>query len=319
MKKLFFLFVCAAIAAACSSEMEVPSPVNPDDDMVEVSFNLAGDYVSVEETPLTRAFHKDAKTLYVIQICNKRWYQLGLRPDNGCYLYPGVAYGLFTDPEKIRLKIHKGKYEFRVLVVKEREDVFPNMNGVYSFSGGLYDTDKYLLENHYKHSVTHTSTITNSFVASDTTLDLQDYNFTLKKFDRYYVAQEIDVKDEGPISINLVRRSFGITYNITRPLDGEISICLDDFSLNNDFYYEPKQVVYDIGKYEMVGAEEANLKIKWIRGNEGLKGYEEVRKLRIEKNKNYNLNVNMNDRVDENHFEFHYGKAEFSNEDINIQ
>jgi hypothetical protein len=51
----------------------------------------------------------------------------------------------------------------------------------------------------------------------------------------------------------------------------------------------------------------------------GLKGYEEVRKLRIEKNKNYNLNVNMNDRVDENHFEFDYGKAEFSNEDINIQ
>lgn len=319
MRKLFFLFVCAAIAAACSSEMEVPSPIKPDDDMVEVSFNLAGDYVSVEETPMTRAFHKDAKTLYVIQICNKSWYQLGLRPDNGCYLYPGVAYGLFTNPEKIRLKIHKGKYEFRVLVVKEREDVFPNMNGVYSFSGGLYDTDKYLLENGYKHSVTHTSTITNSFVASDTTLDLQDYKYTLKKFDRYYVAQEIDVKDEGPISINLVRRSFGITYNITRPLDGEISVSLDDFSLNNDFYYEPKQVVYDIGKYEIVGAEEANLKIKWIRGNEGLKGYEEVRKLRIEKNKNYNLNVNMNDRVDENHFEFDYGKAEFSNEDINIQ
>ena len=66
MKKLFFLFVCAAIAAACSSEMEVPSPINPDDEMVEVSFNLAGDYVSVEETPMTRA--DKGKTYYKL-IC----------------------------------------------------------------------------------------------------------------------------------------------------------------------------------------------------------------------------------------------------------
>ena len=101
MKKLFFLFVCAAIAAACSSEMEVPSPVNPDDDMVEVSFNLAGDYVSVEETPMTRAFAENAKTLYAVQIYEAKIIDHIHFIDT--LKSESYAWGLFTDMKNARI------------------------------------------------------------------------------------------------------------------------------------------------------------------------------------------------------------------------
>ena len=312
MKKLFFIFVCAAIAAACSSEMEVPSPANPDDDMVEVSFNLGGDYVSVEETPMTRVFNKDAKTIYAVQISTIEDLRLVHMT-----LFPGYAHGLFTDKEKIRLKIRKGEYRFSVLAIKEREDIVPNENGVYCFNAKLFD-QSYPLEDGLSKDVTCRTCITNEFALSDTTLNLSDVVSPMQRMEKFYGSKTINVTDEGPVSIDLNRESFAITYKVTPPLDGNISVYLDEQLLYKVFYidsYKEEQVIYEPKhkKYD------ATLKVKWERSNAEAQGYEEIKTLNIESNKNLILNIDMNDRVDENQLEINMDEKEYTNENITVK
>lgn len=185
MKKLFFLFVCAAIAAACSSEMEVPSPINPDDDMVEVSFNLGGDYVSVEETPMTRAFAENAKTLYAVQIyeaniINDMYFIDTLKSES-------YAWGLFTDMKNARISLKKDKdYIVDALVLIEREDTIFCRDGHYGmpFGNSLYDSE-------YKKQ----PKIYNRFIVSDEFIIGTDGQYTsytigsglqMAKMDRYF-------------------------------------------------------------------------------------------------------------------------------------
>ena len=291
MKKLFFLFVCAAIAAACSSEMEVPSPANPDDDMVEVSFNLAGDYVSVEETPLTRA-DEGVDVIYGVQIL-----ELMLETLRDEHTRP-YAYGLFTDLKNARISLAKGvRYRFKAFVIRADRDALHNTSGI---------TDKFIR-------------------SEDHAIGYKDYLITnnITSVDWYNADYKINVPDDGKINIDMERMSFSFTYNIVPPIDGSIKVFYKA-TFNDDSYekmiyevkagadYKTEQVLYTDPRYT-----ESNIRIQWERGNESLSGYTQDQVINIQKKKNYIINVDFTERAGEN-IGFNMDEEAFTDESYNF-
>lgn len=323
MKKLFFLFVCAAIAAACSSEMEVPSPVNPDDEMVEVSFNLAGDYVSVEETPLTRAFAENAKTLYAVQIYNS------VLQEGGSLTVKDLPYawGLFTDIKNARISLNKDKdYIVEALVIIEREDTIFNREGHYGmpFGNSLYDSE-------YKKQ----PKIYNRFIVSDEFIIGTDGQYTsytigsglqMTKMDRYFGEKYIRIDNAGAIGIDMDRFAFSFTYNVTPPLDGTIRVKLPKFG--NRVIYEVKagsnqkteQIIHNapFSSSDKNGSLDLNLVIEWERGSADQESHSKNLNITVKRKKNYNININMNDRDNESGFELNMDNEAFKDENYDV-
>lgn len=320
MKKLFFLFVCAAIAAACSSEMEVPSPVNPDDDMVEVSFNLAGDYVSVEETPMTRAFAENAKTLYALQIKEKTMLY-------GAEYGEPYAWGLFTDMRNARISLKKDMhYIVEALVIIEREDTIFCREGHYGmpFGNSLYD-------NEYKKQ----PKIYNRFIVSDEFIIGTDGQYTsytigsglqMTKMDRYFGEKYFRIDNAGAIGIDMDRFAFSFTYNVTPPLDGTIRVKLPKFG--NRVIYEVKagsnqkteQIIHN-APFNSKNKDESldlGLLIEWERGSANLERHSKDLNITVKRKKNYNININMNNRDNESDFELNMDNEAFKDENYDV-
>lgn len=300
MKKLFFLFVCAAIAAACNSEMEVPSPVNPDDDMVEVSFNLAGDYVSVEETPMTRA--DEGKTYYMIKIFSKNYYIL---TGHKVWYDEYYAYGLFTSMEHARIRIPKGStYCYEALVVKEQEDKISLSDGVLGDPFSKQVTDKFI----YNEDLGGPN--------PDGGPLLKRTGAYLARYDRFYGEIEKTVNDTGDITIPLDRYNFSFTFNVAPPVDGKVVI-----SSGNKVLYEKgrgdkveaHQIIYNAPHDESTKdtAIPVELNIKWVRASSEAKEYSVTETINVERKKNYTINVDMNGREDENNFGFEFDDENF--------
>lgn len=325
MRKLFFLFVCAAIAAACSSEMEVPSPANPDDEMVEVSFNLAGDYVSVEETPMTRTFAENAKTLYAVQIYNS------VLQEGGSLAVKGLPYawGLFTDIKNARISIKNDKdYIVEALVIIEREDTIFNREGHYSwpfFDGGLFDSN-------YKEQpkITECFIVNNSFSINTNYAYIMDginTGNTFAKVDRYFGTKVFKAGGGNSIAIDMDRFAFSFTYNVTPPLDGTIRVKLP--KNGNRVIYEVKagsnqkteQIIHNapFRSGDKNGSHDLDLIIEWERGSADLESYSKDLNITVKRKKNYNININMNNRDNESDFELNMDNEAFKDEyyDVN--
>lgn len=324
MKKLWILLVCAAIAAACSLEMEVPSPINPDDEMVEVSFNLAGDYVSVEETPMTRTFAENAKTLYAIQINEKVVLTTGKTEE---VIKKPYAWGFFTDMENARISLKKDvDYIVEALVLIEREDTIFNREGHYGmpFGGGLFD-----------YNYTQQPTITEQFTASsyfyigtdgENTMSGINTGIKMAKIDRYFGTKEFKVGGGNSIDIDMDRFAFSFTYNVTPPLDGTIRVKLPKFG--NRVIYEVKagsnqkteQIIHNapFSSADKNGSLDLNLIIEWERGSADQKNYSKDLNITVKRKKNYNININMNDRDNESDFELNMDNEAFESESYDV-
>lgn len=326
MKKLWILLAWAAIAAACSNEAELPSPQPSEDEMVEVSFNLAGDYVSVEETPMTRAFAENAKTLYAVQIYEAKiidhmYFIDTLKSES-------YAWGLFTDMKNARISLKKDMpYIVEALVIIEREDTIFCREGHYGmpfFDGGLFD-----------YNYEQQPTITNQFTVSSEDKINTDYEFTangintgtsMTKIDRFYGNKIFTIDDGDCIAIDMDRYAFSFTYNVTPPLDGTIRVKLPKFG--NRVIYEVKaggnqkteQIIHNApfnskNKDESLGL---GLLIEWERGSADLESYSKDLNITVKRKKNYNININMNDRDNEADFELNMDNEAFENENYDV-
>lgn len=325
MKKLFFLFVCAAIAAACSSEMEVPSPVNPDDEMVEVSFNLGGDYVSVEETPMTRALAENAKTLYALQI--KEIIVAGSGKFEDGYETP-YAWGLFTNMDNARISLKKDKdYKVEALVIIERQDTIFNREGHYGspFAGaGLFDYN-------YKEQpkITERFIVSNDFIIETggmSTMNSINTGMAMARMDRYYGIKEFKMDRENNIAIDIDRYAFSFTYNVVPPLDGTIRVKLPKYG--NRVIYEVKagsnqnteQIIHNAPFTSKNKDESLDLGIlvEWERGITNQESYSKDLNITVKRKKNYNININMNDRDNEADFDLNMDNEAFESESYDV-
>lgn len=317
MKKLWILLAWAAIAAACSNEAELPSPQPSEDEMVEVSFNLGGDYVSFEETPMTRA--DEGKTLYGIQI--------------------GSSIGLFSDIRNARIKL-KGntRYDVEICVIKEREDTLKHINGGYTapflvmLSGTIMQPN--VMNKGYD------IMLTNSFENYDFDPDLKMYygrvdtgrgSTRYAMIDRYYGETTFSVSEgSNVIQVNLDRVAFAITYNIEPPVDGKILVEAKNIhgdSITHEVCANAKKeetkIIYsfptDYPSHDKTKdlAHELKLNVTWQRDN-GLMSHTVEKTIEIKRNNNYILNIDMNDRLQEQHFDLELEDVEMAENQITI-
>lgn len=300
MKKLWILLAWAAIAAACSNEAELHSPQPSENEMVEVSFNLGGDYVSVEETPMTRA--DEGKTYYQINI-----FKL-YRPKEIVSYIP-YAGGRFSSLENARITLPKhNRYCFIVEVMKEQEEAL-----------GIQVCDSFVTGDKASHY---------SFNKPPTELYNCDY---------YYSVENAVVDSTGPINIDLKKYSFSITCSVAKPMDGTVVVTLPKYNKEiwSYSYYEdkqPKQMLYNfpkmlfstddlssafIWKFEDSSVD-IDVNVVWKRSSPLSREYSTTKTITVKRNMNYNLNIDMNAREDENSFELTVENAEMKSEDVTI-
>lgn len=316
MKKLWILLAWAAIAAACSSEMEVPSPVNPDDDMVEVSFNLGGDYVSVEETPMTRA--DEGKTYYFIQVYLRDYYVV---TGNKIYYSNLYAYGTFLSLENARIMIPSGyNLTYEAEVIKEGEDKLPdNIHSV-----GI--TEKFIYDDLFK--LGGGNSLQNGH-PYNTPFKIGDYA-ELCKVDRYYGKVQKVITDPEAITIPLDKYSFSLTFDVATPIDGSVVVGFSDPDDSN-YIYKKKHTDGEGAKTAIFNAPldaasgqtsvDVPLIIKWLRpGQEQVQEkyiIEEV--INVKRNTNYNIKIDLNGRAGESSFGFTMNENEWAQESIKIE
>ena len=317
MKKLFFLFVCAAIAAACSSEMEVPSPINPDDEMVEVSFNLGGDYVSVEETPMTRA--DEGKTYYKL-------YVYTTYPEflTGHVFYRHIvyAYGLFTSLEKARIMVPKGTHlVYEALVIKELNDKLYCAENVCKLPFDMNITNSFIYNENFKNGYSNMKILS----LDQTNITNEDgADVEMAEVDRYYGKLEKTITGSEDITIPMSRYSFAFTFNVVPPIDGKVIV-----ECNNRILYEKdckEEAGADTYIYNSPHLEDTKdkgipvtLAVKWVRGSQSAKEHIVTETINIERKKEYKINVNLNDREGENGFGFDFDDEEFAEEVYDIK
>ena len=319
MKKLWILLAWAAIAAACSNEAELPSPQPSEDEMVEVSFNLGGDYVSVEETPMTRA--DEGKTLYGIEI--------------------GSNIGLFSDIRNARIKL-KGntRYDVEICVIKEREDTLKHINGGY--------TDPFIVQEWGNTSWRpnlmdkgYDIMLTNSFEKYDFDPNLKMFYSTVTTgrgnsryamIDRYYGEANVSVSEENNvIKVDLDRVAFAITYNIEPPVDGKILVEANNISGDGITHEVPAnakkeetKIIYSFptgypSHDETKNlAHELKLKVTWKRDKDNQKEHTVEKTIEIKRNNNYILNIDMNDRLQEQYFDLELEDVQMAENQITI-
>ena len=326
MRNFIILAACMLIFAACNKEGLIP-PSN-DEDMVEVSFNFAGDYVSIDEEPLTRALAPNAKTLYALQVYSTDTTNKGHRLEESRTI--PYAYGLFDDISNIRLALPKDrKFIVKALIIEEREDTIYHNNGCYDrpFSD--------LNENDY-FDLLHddiTLSITNQFIVNggDSRYDAglatsSSSGCGMKKVDRYCGYQRFNSSGIRNISIKMERYAFAFTYDVVPPFDGTIRVKFYDnilYEVKAGDGQKTKQVIYgapfsyisemdpsfikwdeDYPLEKKEQSTDINLLIEWERESENLESHTEEITVNIKRKTNYNIYINMNNHDNKSGFGF---------------
>ncbi len=319
-KQIVLSCACAVMMVACTSESDQVVPQNPENELVDVFFNLGGDYASVEESPFTRAFAPNAKTICAIQIYTGPDKMGPFSPWNDFVGATPIAYGLFDDMEKLGITLPPRDYWFRVLLLEEREDTIPHKEGIYSYpfitglSADRWDNGG--------------PAITNSFIKSNER-HLDDMVFgSTSRIDKYYTNSKIDVTKGGTIDLPLDRHAFSITYNIVPPFDGKIKVLRKK---GDKQYLMYECSAYDNPKNECViygspycGLDsysidyKLDLVITWERGSQDKKSYTVEKTITIKNKYNYTLNIDMNARDCENPIEINKDDDQFTENTITI-
>lgn len=120
MKLIQSVFIAVGALAACSalsscSHSHDPRPIVPDGTLVDVNFNLGGEYVDITEEPLTRAGGETKKKYYAVNV-------LRSNIDEADYSY--IAYGVFDNLGDMHIALETGyEYKFECTTVQDDVDI----------------------------------------------------------------------------------------------------------------------------------------------------------------------------------------------------
>ena len=336
MRNFFILVACALIFAACNEGQQLIPSNN--DDMIEVSFGFNGDYVSIDEAPLTKAIAPNAKTLYALQVYSTDTTNKGHRLEES--RTRPYAYGLFDDISNIRLALPKDrKFIVKALIIEEREDTIYHNNGYYDkpFSD-LNDIDYFDIEHD-----DITLSITNQFIVTggDSRFDAgiatsSSSGCGMKKVDRYCGYQRFNSSSTRNINIKMERYAFAFTYDVVPPFDGTIRVKFYDnilYEVKAGDGQKTKQVIYGapfnyiceidpsfikldedylLEKKEQQSTD-INLLIEWERESENLESHTEEITVNIKRKTNYDIYINMNNHHNKSSFGFDFtNESEFT-------
>lgn len=209
------------VASSCEKAV-VDEPI--DDTTYTVNLFPKEENISITEIPLSRA--GDDKKIYAINVSEKK--------PRGTKVVK-YAYGLFSDPERIALKLKKGyHYSIECLIVKDDIESLYNDNGEYlaPFYHGVEKKD------------TLPTKLTNQFVYSSKnnlfalTSGYTHISATKKvshpRLYKFYgkVENFTPSSDDESITIDMKRCVFGLHFLITPPEEGEYTISYLNRTIN---------------------------------------------------------------------------------------
>lgn len=185
---------------SCDSEMNIETPNNNQKEYT-ISLNLAGEIISISETPLSKA--ESNNNIYGIQV----YYKLN-NEDSEYYPY---AFGLFDNTEKLSIKLIEGyKYKFVATAVIDGKNKLYVINNAYSNPFSTYggsQSDTYLTNTFSYSTVEYFSSLERGSSWSQ----IMGTFIERPELDRFYGEFEDYLPEkEGYVKINMKRTSFGI-------------------------------------------------------------------------------------------------------------
>lgn len=151
--------------------------------------------------------------LYALNIYEKR---------KGAKSYSKYAYGLFSDPSNIAIRMTEGSlYKIECLMTENGEDTIYNKDHEYLLPF-LNGTDK-------------PTKVGNSFIMSTkdnlghildgkTNVSAKDITMYPRLIKSYAVIEDFDPKSANDLTLNLKHAAFGLHFKITPPEEGELEI-----------------------------------------------------------------------------------------------
>lgn len=253
MKKITDISIAMIMAALVISGC-AKKAVPDDGALVLVKMNLTGE-VTVDETPLTRAFTSDDL--------------IGVQVYQGSEYY---AYGLFDDVSKMSIYLHSGKtYKFVCTVVKNGKNILylgqrddrgngcsipsyiTTESGSYGLSEGQYGLPflvlnmRYMSDRHWVRSYMGMA-VNNAFNYDNEryfdslqygsiTVNNRSTNQNYPPANRFYgEISDYTAAGDGVLSIPLKRTSFGVALSVSGITDGDVTVTIrnsDQIFLSN--------------------------------------------------------------------------------------
>lgn len=325
-KKLLFCLGIAylIICTNCNREnvLEVNNDSSNSDEMVELSFNLKGEYISEEDVPLRR--NSDLKVYYAFQIDTLRILKIPA-PHNPSIIYLDTTYqnyseGLFDSTNDLRVELPVDrKFRINVAVIKEFKDKIYHEDNIY-FNPFTKSDEGTELKNMFiinKNSRYELNNLWIDIFGKDGKIKTS----TSARVDRYYTSfLYVPEKNSNIIDVPLKRYTFGLNFIITPPTDGTLRVTDDynfDYSVKyNDNTLETEDIFALNPSYYDTNPNYKNkvyLKIKWKRENNSEVNY--TKELEFSRNTKKIVKINLNNRDNESSFDFNY-EDYFYNEEI---
>lgn len=239
MRILFSILSVLLCLYSCSGgnsiieEPTIEKPTNPKEYIVNLGFS--GEITNIEESPLSRAVTND---LYGIQVYSK--------PSSGSEYKP-YAYGLFDDKANINIKLLEGyNYKFECTMIVDGKNKIHNYNGGYSMPFSLSMGEVTVIQRAFIYS---SSSYMNN-IAYGASVEIGNSGVLYhSKTDRYYgQISDYNPVENGNVSINMKRVSFGLKVITEGLTEGRIKITLKDAS---DLYITyPNIEVQDIFAFQ---------------------------------------------------------------------
>ncbi len=154
-----------------------------------------------------------AKKLYAVNVYEKK---------KGVESYSKYAYGLFTDPSKIAIRMTEGNlYRIQCLIAEEGEDTIYNKNGEY-LAPFLHGTGKATMaENAFTMS---TSENLGFIQKGETNVTATDKTMYPKLVKLYGTVEDFNPSTTDELTIDMKRAVFGLHFRITPPEEGTLNI-----------------------------------------------------------------------------------------------
>ncbi len=213
MKKLVFTLLISLCFYSCSKNSEENSTPTETKEYT-ISLDLSGEITGISNSPLSRA--ESNNNLYGIQV-----YSSPLSDNN----YKPYAYGLFDNISNLTIQLLQGyKYKFACTMLVDGKTKIQKYNdGTYSCP--FYDNSSSFLK-------ISTSFVTNSsnyitYISSGDATQVDGILYDHPNIDRYYgETTDFTPSDNGSVSINMKRVSFGLKVIADGLTEGKITVSI---------------------------------------------------------------------------------------------
>ena len=308
MKNCLFISALLLLVSISSCTEKIEPDNSFSDNSREVSIMLAGDYLDITTSPLTKGETNEAYFAFEVDslhIVEYQEYFGGVEYSFKDTTYCHYAEGVFDNPNSDNLKItlkNGTKYRIRCSIVVNREEsLYVNNDCIQEpFASSVYGYgSKCRITNTFSYAPEQTVYAYNPMnvvrVVSDNSLGTNKWNAMV---DRYY--GEVETDGMTAIKINLTRRNFGLHFYLVPPKKGELKVYMDYGTPKFSFTLSPSSERVDeehIYSLDLIN-DFANMYLRVFWTDEDGVSYDlSPEKFKVYNKTMTNISVDINDRI----------------------